>query len=268
LSSKRKLSRLCFLISKFTCLIRILNFAFQRENDEFLGDRAAAAVEAVDWIDQMSASSDADIVIYAGDFNTESGDLPHRILTKLGKFDDSRLRFLPTFDDSRNTYRSSPSARPIAIDYVMHKAVKGKKADTVTLAISNPLTARVEGKNIRQDALQLIIIPQCLKTRISNGKQFSQAKFMAPTVLRLQLPPFRAVLTGFAKRFFVNYLSFSWEMYGYRCLVELSQNTVTEIGKSRTCYYSENGAKNRRPAVLLTLLLSLALLCVAMQCRE
>ena len=53
-----------------------IRFLLLRENDEFLADRAYQALEAVNFID---ASSDgADIVIYAGDFNTESGDLPHR----------------------------------------------------------------------------------------------------------------------------------------------------------------------------------------------
>ena len=31
----------------------------------------------MEWIER-NAASDADVVIYAGDFNTESGDLPHR----------------------------------------------------------------------------------------------------------------------------------------------------------------------------------------------
>ena len=35
------------------------------------------AIEAVEWIER-NAAPDADVVIYAGDFNTESGDLPHR----------------------------------------------------------------------------------------------------------------------------------------------------------------------------------------------
>ena len=39
----------------------------------------------------------------------------------MGGFDDSRLRFIPTYDDPGNSYRSAPDARPIAIDYVMHK---------------------------------------------------------------------------------------------------------------------------------------------------
>ena len=44
-----------------------------------------------------------------------------RILTEIGNFDDSRLRFLATFDAPGNSYRTSSDARPIAIDYIMHK---------------------------------------------------------------------------------------------------------------------------------------------------
>ena len=38
-------------------------------------------MEAVEWIER-SAAPDADVVIFAGDFNTESGDLPHRFATR------------------------------------------------------------------------------------------------------------------------------------------------------------------------------------------
>ena len=38
---------------------------------------APQAIEAVEWIEK-NAAPEADVVIYAGDFNTESGDLPHR----------------------------------------------------------------------------------------------------------------------------------------------------------------------------------------------
>ena len=113
-------------------------------------------MEAVEWIER-NAAPDADVVIYAGDFNTESGDLPHRyeslvfvhdlfshltfiiklfpclstrvvllllfrILTQIGRFDDSRLKFIPTYDAAGNSYRTSADARPIAIDYIMHKS--------------------------------------------------------------------------------------------------------------------------------------------------
>jgi len=115
--------------------------------DEFAGDRASQAIEAVEWIER-NAASDADVVIYAGDFNTESGDLPHRILTQAGRFDDSRLKFIPTYDAAGNNYRTSADARPIAIDYIMHKSGhnssrSGKRITTETLKIWNPLPAKI-----------------------------------------------------------------------------------------------------------------------------
>ena len=48
--------------------------------------------------------------------------MPFRILTQMGRFDDSRLKFIPTYDAAGNSYRTSADARPIAIDYIMHKS--------------------------------------------------------------------------------------------------------------------------------------------------
>ena len=114
-----------------------------------MGDRAYEALEAVDWIERKSRAADTDLIIYAGDFNTESGDLPHRILTRMGGFDDSRIRFVPTYDDPRNSYKSAPDARPIAIDYVMHRPANGANFATETLEIGNPLAPKVKHREFR-----------------------------------------------------------------------------------------------------------------------
>ena len=51
---------------------------YNRQNDDFIGDRAAESFEAVEWIDMTAKQLGVDAIIYAGDFNTESGDLPHQ----------------------------------------------------------------------------------------------------------------------------------------------------------------------------------------------
>ena len=60
-----------------------------------------------------------------------------RILTGVGRFDDSRLRFVPTFDAPGNSYRTSSDARPIAIDYIMHKPGSGNARRVVRMFLVN-----------------------------------------------------------------------------------------------------------------------------------
>lgn len=61
---------------------------YSRETDPFLSDRLSQALESVDWIEMTSR--DSEIVIFAGDFNSEIGDLPYRVLTEFGRFENGR----------------------------------------------------------------------------------------------------------------------------------------------------------------------------------
>ena len=84
------------------------------------------ALEAGDFIN--ITSNDADAVIYCGDFNTEPGDLPHRILTQyygLRDTHDSSKEKLFTCFAEENTYRECDgikNPRPKTIDYIMYKS--------------------------------------------------------------------------------------------------------------------------------------------------
>ena len=89
------------------------------------------------------------MVIYAGDFNTERGDLPHRVITELGDFDDNgHLGHVLSYGDARNSY-TGPKSRPSTIDFVMHRVQERKKLQVKALRIWNPMEARVKGKDFR-----------------------------------------------------------------------------------------------------------------------
>ena len=99
---------------------------FYRENDQYKADRLVQALEAGEFI-QMTAN-DTDAVVYCGDFNTESGDLPHRVLTSLYGLCDAQEDIQPklrTCYAKENSYRTcdgNQNPREITIDYVMFKS--------------------------------------------------------------------------------------------------------------------------------------------------
>ncbi len=98
---------------------------YNRENDAYLADRSVQALEAGDWIEATSAEADA--IIFCGDFNTEPGDLPYRILTDLNGLADAQEALgldLATCFAKENTYRfvETQTPREIVIDHIMVKS--------------------------------------------------------------------------------------------------------------------------------------------------
>ena len=76
------------------------------KDDYYLVDRSLQALETSDWIHRTSSessksyysngvlSSDPDIIILAGDLNTEPGFFPYRVLTEYGCLTDSNGKFI------------------------------------------------------------------------------------------------------------------------------------------------------------------------------
>ena len=104
---------------------------YNRENDAYKADRLVQALEAGEFIELTSQCTDA--VIYCGDFNTEPGDLPHRVLTQYYNLNDSQSQLqdkMATCYAKENTYRScdgDANPREITIDYVMYKSLFNAK---------------------------------------------------------------------------------------------------------------------------------------------
>lgn len=91
----------------------------------------------------LTSRGSADVVILAGDLNTEPGDLACRLLIKAARLNDS----CPSFDrwvtneTSYNTY-SPLNSRPKRIDYILY----GGRA-VCSAVYSQPLPNRVPGTN-------------------------------------------------------------------------------------------------------------------------
>lgn len=117
-----------------------------RDNDQFLPDRICQALEAIEEIDSKRDLADA--VIYAGDFNTEQGDLPHQILAKMGGLQDARgdVSPDPSFNAHWNTY-FNPKERTATIDYVLIGTNLGTKV--AKTHCQNPLPSQIPRKNVR-----------------------------------------------------------------------------------------------------------------------
>ena len=104
---------------------------YSRVNDAYAADRVVQALEAGDFIEMTSQNTDA--ILYCGDFNTEPGDLPHRVLTQYYNLKDSQSHLaekLKTCYAKENSYRScdgEKNPREITIDYVMYQSLFNSK---------------------------------------------------------------------------------------------------------------------------------------------
>jgi hypothetical protein len=109
-----------------------------------LADRVVQALEAGNFISMTSTGSDLNI--YCGDFNTEPGDLPHKILTDLFQLKDSHevngSSVLKTHYCKDNTFTEAHIDRPITIDYIMHKT-NGRNSKSSTVDLEIPLAKRI-----------------------------------------------------------------------------------------------------------------------------
>ena len=108
-----------------------------------MADRVVQALEAGNFIEMTSAG--ADLTIYCGDFNTEPGDLPHQVLTRVFGLTDPHAAAKPlkTHYRKENSFTESHISRPITIDYIMNKPVDSGKASTSVASFSCPLKERI-----------------------------------------------------------------------------------------------------------------------------
>ena len=104
------------------------------------------ALEAAQWI--KLTSSGADLTIYAGDFNTESSDVPYGILRTVGQLRDCWTEVHQegegggeTCDTVYNSY-SSRDSRGKRIDYIMYRPGPGR-TNVSTNSCILPLDTRI-----------------------------------------------------------------------------------------------------------------------------
>ena len=113
-----------------------------------MADRVVQALEAGNFIQMTSQGSD--LILYCGDFNTEPGDLPHQILTKMFKLNDPHSSTpLKTHYRKENSFTEAYVTRPITIDYIMNKPVSSGSGTVEVIKLEVPLKERIDKANTR-----------------------------------------------------------------------------------------------------------------------
>ena len=134
------------------------------DTDRYLGHRVLHAFESAQWLNLTSSS--ADMVIYAGDFNTEPNSLPYEMLSKLPQLKDAWKVWNGdnttnkgcTSETPNNSFTPAPKQKSCCrndpeavvedegkrIDYIMYG--DGPRSKVTLTNCSFPLPDRVPGK--------------------------------------------------------------------------------------------------------------------------
>lgn len=122
-----------------------LHAEYCRRKDIYLGHRVLQALEAAQWVKLTSPG--ADLTIYAGDFNTEPGDVPYRILRCVGGLEDAWEEIQgtgggETCGTPQNTYctiaEQKEYPRGKRIDYILHSAGRGRNCKVLECSLPLP----------------------------------------------------------------------------------------------------------------------------------
>ena len=113
-----------------------------------MADRAAQALEASEWIRKTSRG--CDVAVYAGDLNTQCGDLPWKILTVLGDLKDDSSQFQVTSYGAKTNSYTTEGSKAVQIDHVL---IKGRRRrgllwSAQTNSMWNPMPAKIPGKTL------------------------------------------------------------------------------------------------------------------------
>ncbi|CAL8085745.1 unnamed protein product [Orchesella dallaii] len=145
-----------------------LHAEYDRSNDEYLAHRVNQAFDTAQFI--SLTSKHADLVIVAGDLNTEPGDLAYRLIVHTAHLNDAALSCsssstetnvnkMNTFETPRNSYTSSSSliSNPFGkrIDYVAFKSGPSVIANALTCETSWP--DRVSGQTFSYSDHEAVI---------------------------------------------------------------------------------------------------------------
>jgi len=151
-----------------------------RQGDLYLGHRITQALEAALWV--RMAVGQADLVIYAGDFNTEPGDLPYALLTSLTLLTDSWREVRGEEKGSTcmcpgNSYTSKKENAEFPagkrIDYIMYRPGPNRVAKATEVSL--PLPHRIPESFLRNcsysdhEAVQAVIRVEVKERPIEEG---------------------------------------------------------------------------------------------------
>merc|ERR1719319_1469872 len=123
-----------------------LHAEYCRREDIYLGHRVLQALEAAQWIRLTSAG--ADLTIYAGDFNTEPGDVPCRLLRGVAgladAWEEAGAGAGGTCGAPGNSFCTIAEKEDYPqgkrIDFILHRAGRGRRSAAASCRLPLPPT--------------------------------------------------------------------------------------------------------------------------------
>ncbi len=107
---------------------------YGHDEDIYLGHRVIHGLESAQWLNLTSAATD--LTLYCGDFNTDPGSVPYRLLKAIGPLKDAWAEYTgglwggETCEVPENTFTAPRGSIAKRIDYIMYRAGPGFDAET------------------------------------------------------------------------------------------------------------------------------------------
>ena len=121
---------------------------YDPDNDRYIAHRVLQAFESAQWINLTS--SGADLIIYAGDFNTEPQSLPYRILCSLGSLKDSWKEFTNNIseDDKKKLKTAGSTSESLVNSFTVIPTSSNCSAACIGNGSTSDAVLQIEGKRI------------------------------------------------------------------------------------------------------------------------
>ena len=121
---------------------------YDPNNDRYIAHRVLQAFESAQWINLTS--SGADLIIYAGDFNTEPESLPYRILRILGSLNDSWKEFTENIleADKRKLQTCGSTSESLINSFTIVPSPSNCSTSCIRNGSASDAVLQIEGKRI------------------------------------------------------------------------------------------------------------------------
>ena len=153
-----------------------LHAEYRRVGDIYLGHRLVQALQAAQWVGL--AGSGADLILYAGDLNTEPSDAPYWLLRTVGELKDSWEEAGTGPGETCNTeyssYREPGHAK--RIDYILYRAGPGRAAWVERAEL--PLPRRVPGGQVSYSDHEAVCAVVVVEPRQMEAEKTAEAAEM------------------------------------------------------------------------------------------
>jgi len=156
-----------------------LHAEYNRASDDYQAHRVLQAYDTAQFI--LLTSGSADLIVLAGDLNTEPGDLAYRVLLTVPGLIDSYMQagnlsqeIYATNESHKNSYTPSSLVKDKTlgkrIDYIMYHPGSNVKVDLKSYDL--PLPKRVPQKNYSYSDHEAVLVELSLKKNVKTTENF------------------------------------------------------------------------------------------------